>query len=380
MKRSSRLVALLAVPLATGFVTLGLAGPAAPAGAGGWTPPGAPVFVQTNDPSGNQVVSYLPGPNGALHQVGRFDTGGDGIVVPGAAVDPLASQGGLALDPSDGELVAVNGGSNTITAFRSFGPFLGFRRVVPSGGITPVSVALRGDLLYVLDAGGRGEVQGFDAATLTPIPGASQSLGLDPTATPRYLNTPGQIGFTPDGRQLVVTTKANGSDIDVLDIGPGGSLSAPVVNPSAAPVPFGFTFDRFGDLVTTEAGTSALTTYAVGPDGTVSERGSTTDGQTALCWVTGAGPFFFGANAGSNTVTGYTIGSNGAPAIVSTTPTDVGPIDLAASPDGRTLYVETGGSDLVDTFAVRPDGSLEFVGSVTAELPGHSGLEGIAVG
>jgi lactonase family protein with 7-bladed beta-propeller len=341
---------------------------------------GAPVFVQTNDPTGNQIVSYLPGFNGALHQVERVNTGGDGIVFGGAVVDALASQGGLAVDRADGRLVAVNGGSNTISVFRSYGPFIGFRRVLPSGGTAPVSVAARGGLIYVLNAGGKGEVQGYYASTLTPIPGGAQSLGLTPGLTPPFLNSPGQVGFTPDGRQLVVTTKANGSDIDVLNIGQGGSLSAPVVNPSATPVPFGFTFDPFGDLVMTEAGTSALTTYVVHATGTITERASTTNGGSALCWVTGAGGFFYGANSGSNTVSGYTIAPDGTPTVVSTTATDVGPIDMASSPSGRTLYVETGGSDLLESFAVQPSGSLVFRGSVTTELPGHTGLEGIAVG
>ena len=93
-------------------------------------------------------------------------------------------------------------------------------------------------------------MQGYDADTLTPIPGSGRSLGLNPSLTPAYLNTPGQIGFTPDGRHLIVTTKANGSDIDVFDVAPTGGLSsAPTINPSATPVPFGFTFDRAGDLV-----------------------------------------------------------------------------------------------------------------------------------
>jgi hypothetical protein len=376
MKRIFTLAALVGATAA--IVALCL--PVAAAGAGSWYPSGAPVFVQTNDPTGNQIVSYLPGPNGALHQVERVNTGGDGVVIGGAVVDALASQGSLALDPADGLLVAVNGGSNSITTFRSFGPFLGFRRVVPSGGTTPVSVAVRGDLIYVLNAGGTGEVQGYYANSLTPIPGSAHSLGLTPGLTPPFLNTPGQIGFTPNGDQLVVTTKANGSDIDVLNVGPSGSLSAPVVNASATPVPFGFTFDRTGDLVVAEAGTSALTTYVVNANGTIVEQASTTNGEAALCWVTGAGNFFYGANAGSNTLTGYAIGWNGVPTIVSTTPTDVGPVDLASSPDGRNLYVETGGSDLLDAFAVQPSGSLSFIGSVTTELPGHSGLEGIAVG
>ncbi len=357
----------------------GLQGPGGPGGPGGGGFGGdhGPVFVLTNDTTGNQVVSYTQTGHGGLRPVGRFDTGGVGVALAGAAVDDLASEGGLAYDANDGLLVGVNGGSNTISEFR----IAGLRRVIPSGGTTPVSVAVRGDLIYVLNAGGTGEVQGFYADSLRPIPGSARSLGLTPGLTPQFLNTPGQIGFTPDGRHLVVTTKANGSDIDVLTVGPGGSLSAPTVNPSATPVPFGFTFDPAGDLVVTEAGTSAVTTYAVNPNGTVTEKGSVVDGLAALCWVTDAGNrFTFGSNAGSATVTSYTVSPSGIPTLLGSTPTNAGPIDLAASTDGTSLYVETGGSDLIDTFAVSPTGTLVPTGTVAPELPGHTGLEGIAVG
>jgi hypothetical protein len=344
-------------------------------------PSRAPVYVQTNDPTGNQVVTYVPAGNGSLHEVGRTDTGGLGVAIPGAVVDKLASQGGLVSDPTDGLLVGVNGGSDTISVFHTFGAWVSNPRVVPSGGTTPVSVAVRGDVIYVLNGGGTGSVQGYYARSLTPIPGSNRSLGLTPGLTPAFLNTPGQIGFTPDGRQLIVTTKANGSDIDVFNLTWWGGLAgSPVVNPSATPVPFGFTFDRAGSLVVTEAGTSALTTYSVARDGQLTELGSTTDGLAALCWVATNGTYFFGDNAGSADVTTYTIGASGTPTVVANTTTDGGPVDLAASFDGRSLYVETGAGDLLDSFAVQPNGSLVPTGSVSPELPGHNGLEGIAVG
>ena len=384
MRRSLTLTAIAGAASALAALAL-----PAVAGADGFGPGGghdggfghrSTVYVQTNDPTGNQVVTYLSDGRG-LHEVGRTDTGGLGGALPGAAVDKLASQGGLASDPSDGLLVGVNGGSNTLSVFHTFGPFVSRPRVISSGGTTPVSVAVRGDLVYVLNAGGSGSVQGFYAHSLAPIPGSNRSLGLTPGLTPVFLNTPGQIGFTPDGRHLVVTTKANGSAIDVFNVGPSGSVAGPpVVHPSATPVPFGFTFDRAGHLVVTEAATSALTTYAIAPTGTLTELGSTVDGQAALCWVTTNGTFFFGANAGSATVTSYTIGSSGVPTVVGNTSTDPGPIDLAASPDGNSLFVETGAGDLVDSFAVRPNGTLVATGSVSPELAGHNGLEGIAVG
>ena len=114
------------------------------------------------------------------------------------------------------------------------------------------------------------------------------------------------------------------------------------------------------------------------PDGTLSEIGTVSDGQTALCWVASTGRYFYGANAGSATVTTFTLGHGGQPAVAGETTTDPGPIDLAVSPDDHTLYVETGGRDVVDEFAVGSDGALTALGAVAPELPGHSGLEGIA--
>jgi 6-phosphogluconolactonase (cycloisomerase 2 family) len=96
--------------------------------------------------------------------------------------------------------------------------------------------------------------------------------------------------------------------------------------------------------------------------------------------VTTNGTYFFGANAGSATVTSYAIGASGVPTIVGDATTDPGPVDLTASPDGRSLFVETGASDLVDSFAVQANGTLVATGSAAPELPGPNGLEGIAVG
>ena len=79
-------------------------------------------------------------------------------------------------------------------------------------------------------------------------------------------------------------------------------------------------------------------------------------------------------------MTAYRLGAGATPTVVANTTTDAGPVDLAASTHGRSLFVETGGSDLLDSFAVQADGSLVSTGSVSPELPGHTGLEGIAVG
>jgi len=76
--------------------------------------------------------------------------------------------------------------------------------VLGSGGTFPVSVAVHGDLVYVLNALNGGSVQGYRVlgSFLVALPGSHRALGLDPNATPQFTTTPGQVAFTADGSQL----------------------------------------------------------------------------------------------------------------------------------------------------------------------------------
>jgi 6-phosphogluconolactonase (cycloisomerase 2 family) len=335
------------------------------------------VFVQTDDPTNNQVLAYHRADDGTLTRVGTYDTGGLGGKLQGAAVDPLASQGSLEYDRAYDLLIGVNAGSNSVYAFHVDGDRLSDRQVADSDGLFPVSVASHDNLVYVLNAEGAGAVKGFrvDGGHLHSLEGSIRSLGLTPvTGTTQFVNTPGQVSFTPNGSQLIVTTKNNGSDIDVFGVHADGRLTAtPVRNPSATPVPFGITFDAHDQLVIAEAGTSDVSTYLVRPDGTLATRASVSDAQAALCWITPAQDSFFGANAGSGTVTGFKIDASGHPTVVGNTTVGAGPIDLAASQTGQFLYVQLGGAGSVAELKVNSDGSLTSLGTIT----GHTGMEGI---
>jgi Lactonase, 7-bladed beta-propeller len=357
-----------------------LAAALAAQGASGAAPSRGPVvFVQTNETSGNRIITYDVGTGGALTQAGAFATGGNGgAAAPGTETDRLASQGSLTYDAGHGLLFAVNAGSNTVSTFSVSGDTLHLEGVLPSGGEFPASVAVSGNLVYVLNSGGSGTVQGFRIAgdKLHPIAGSARDLGLANTTPPNFLTAPGQVGFTPDGRQLLVTTKASGSTIDAFSVGPDGRLSPqPVRNVSATPVPFAFTFTPDGRLADGEAGTSSLTTYAVQADGTLTDAKTASDGQTALCWVQRVGAYYYVSNTGSNTVSAFTVVADGQPALVGTVATtDPGPIDLTSPTGTSYLYVETGGAT-IDEFLSNSDGSLTALGTVTG-LP--AGIEGIA--
>jgi 6-phosphogluconolactonase (cycloisomerase 2 family) len=369
MRQRLILAALLAVAAAA------LVGPQAALAGGG----GNAVFVQTNEASGNRILVYDRGSDGQLTPAGSYATGGNGgAAAPGTESDRLASQGSLAFAPAHNVLIAVNAGSDTVSAFAVRGDTLTLLNVVPSGGLFPNSVGVHDGIAYVLNAGGAGSVAGFRIGEdgLEPIAGSVRSLGLANSDPPNFLTAPGQVGFTPDGRQLLVTTKASTSSIEVFDVESDGSLSAtPVVNPSATPVPFAFTFGPGGRLVSGEAGASSVTTYRIAQDGTLTDPQSQTDGQAALCWIERVGDLYFVSNTASSTVSSFRVGGDGQPELVASiaATTNPGTIDSVAS--GRFLYVETGIAATVDEFRVNEDGTLTSIGSAT-ELP--PGIEGIA--
>jgi 6-phosphogluconolactonase (cycloisomerase 2 family) len=383
MRTLSRLVAV-PVLAAAGLAVAGLAaaGPAlASAHRNHGVPPGGAsraVFVQTDNTAGNAIVAYHRRKDGTLRPAGRYPTGGLGGQLAGSVVDHLASQGSLSYDPAPGLLLAVNAGSDTVSVFSASGDRLSLRQVVGSGGTFPVSVAVHGDLVYVLNALGGGSVQGYRIAggRLFPLPGSNRALGLDPSASPQFTSTPGQVAFSPGGGQLIVTTKANGNDIDVFAVlGDGRLGAAPVVNSEPGTVPFAISFDQAGHLVIAEAGTNALATFALSPAGSVSQLSAVGTGQSATCWVAPARGMFFVSNAGTANVSAYADGSGGQLSLLGQTSTDPGTVDASASPSGRYLYVQTGGNGVVDEFAVGANGTLSALGSVT--VPGAAGGEGI---
>jgi len=374
MKAMTRLSAAAAAAAA---VLAGAVG-AAPALAGGVS---HAVFVQTDNLSANQVVVYDRSAEGTLVQAGVYATGGLGGQLAGSEVDHLASQGSLTYDRADGLLYAVNAGSNTISVFAVLGDRLALRQVIGSGGTFPVSIAVHDGIVYVLNALEGGSLQGFavSAGRLVELAGSTRALGLNPTATPQFTHTPGQVVFSPDGSKLIVTTKANGEDLDVFAVQPGGLLSSsPVVDPLPGTVPFAITFDKQGHLILAEAA-GALADFQLQEGGTIAQLDVVPTSQAASCWVEEAKGHFYVSNAGSGSLSTFSSSVKGELlTLLGDTPTNGGTVDATASSDGRFLYVQTGAEGIVDEFEVGAQGALTEVGTVT--VPGAIGGEGIVAG
>lgn len=215
--------------------------------------PGA-VYALTNSAQANAVAVFRRDANGSLDPAGTVPTGGRGNG------QQLGSQGALA-GGSRRRLFAVNAGSNSVSVLQVTSDGLRLVETAPSGGTKPISLTVHGDLLYVLNAGGRGNIAGFrigEGGELRAIAGSRRPLSTSAAG-------PAEAHFSPDGDLLVVTEKATNT-IDTYRVRDDGVADGPVAHPSAGMTPFGFTFDRRGHLLVSEAfggtpGQSAVSSY-----------------------------------------------------------------------------------------------------------------------
>jgi 6-phosphogluconolactonase len=358
------------------FIPLVSADPQAVASAE--TGPGA-VFVMTNQTGGNAVAVYRRLANGMLEAAGTVPTGGLGT---GAGI---GSQGSLVLSDDGRWLFAVNPGSDDLSVFAVQPSGLALTDRVASGGSLPISVTYYKDLVYVLNAGGAGNISGFrldNHGRLTPIADSTRFLSNNGVGS---APGPAQVSFSPDGSTLVVTEKATNLLL-TYSIDGHGIASGPVTVPSSGPTPFGFAFTQQGTLVVSEAfggavDASAVSSYVLSHGDVQLVSGSVPTGQTAACWivVTKNGKYAYSANAGSGSVSAYGVNSDGSLSLIDgragVTGEGTGPIDMAVSHNGQYIYVLNGRVPSISGFAVQADGRLEAVGTF-AGLP--AGAVGIA--
>ncbi|KFA87972.1 lactonase family protein [Archangium violaceum] len=343
----------------------------------GWdgTPRQSTVYTVSNDAEGNAVAVFIQEEDGTLSAGPRVATGGRGT---GSG---LGNQGALALSEDERFLFVINAGSNDLSSFRVLrsGPKLLGR--VPSGGTTPVSLTVHGELLYVLNAGDGGNISGFRVGSdggLTPLPDSIRPLsGAAVTA-------PAQVSFSPDGSLLVVTEKATNL-IDTYTVDVNGRAHGPIVQSSEGPTPFGFAFDKRGRLFVSEAAAgvpngSALSSYHVDGAGRLSLQDQQPSRQTAACWVvvTRNGRYAYTSNTGSASITGYRIFKSGnlslldSDGVTASAPEGSVLIDMSLSDDSRYLYV-LDSQGAVRAYRVGDGGGLSGLGSVPAPA-GSTGL------
>jgi len=376
-------------PVAFGLLAAGavVALPAAASASPYPSPVTGHVYLDDNTAGSNTIAAFDRHADGSLTPVpgSPFAAGGAGT---GAG---LASEGAVQLADGGRFLLAVDAGSNQVSALRiEPNGSLRLASVVSSNGALPVSIAVHGSLVYVANAGpADSNYTGFRLAPgggLTPVPGSTVPL---PAAA-----QPGDVLFNGTGTELV-GTRVGTSQIDSFTVGLSGRLTAAPGSPFTAQGtgPFGSQFRPTdpGQLFVSNAhngtGLGTVSAFTDSRAGVLASIGSSPvpDQQTAPCWVTISpdGRYLFAVNTGSGTISRYSIARGGALTLLGSTTVaatgGVGAVDPGMSPDGRYLYVNESRVDAVGVFAVSADGNLTELPASPVSLPAGATPAGIAV-
>ena len=317
--------AVLLFLVAAALSIVQLAGPRpAVAGANGY------AYTLDNDGERNAVVVLARNDDGTLTEAAGspFATGGRGLVVP--AGGDFDAQGAVRVHGR--YVLAVNPGSNSIAVLAIDGARLTPVAGSPfaSGGVTPLSVAAHGDLVYVanqaipfMNPSRKPNITGFRMSAdgrLTPIPGSTIEFPAG--------QGPAQVEFSPSGSVLAVTA---GFQTDgrihtfavmpdgILKEGPGSPF---VTREVSGTVGYSWSGDGRHLLVSNFRG-SAMTVFAVdSTTAAIEPKGPAyPNGGGAACWT-------------------------------------------ALSPDGKTLYTGNFVGNSISAYSVMPDGTLSLLGTV----------------
>jgi 6-phosphogluconolactonase (cycloisomerase 2 family) len=334
------------------------------------------VYTLSNQASGNKVMDYRRAANGTLTFVASYSTGGNGT---GGG---LGNQGAVILgDDEEGDMLfAVNAGSNTISSFRITNNGLYLKSTVNSGGMQPVSITQHDHIVFVLNAGGNGNISGFrlgESGRLHPIPNSTRPLSANNAGA-------AQISFVNDGKVVAITEKAT-NNILTYTVNEWGIPGAMHTLTSANTTPFGFAVGNDRNIFVSEAaggapGASTLSSYRIQNNGTISlADGPVGANQSAACWVviTNNGKYAYTTNTASNNLSTFRINSSSGSievlhAISATTGT--GPVDAALSNNSKFLYVLNAGSHSISAYSVSNNGGLSNVQTVAGLPTGANGL------
>ena len=333
------------------------------------------VYTLGNMTEGNEVIAFNMNSDGTISPAGSYSTGGLGT---GGG---LGNQGALALSKSGRLLFVVNPGSDEISFFYVHKDgSLQLMDKIDSGGERPLSITYRHGLIYVLNAGGEGNISGFGfnfEGELIHVSGSTKALSTSASG-------PAQISFSSNGRALVVTEKATNtiSSYSILKNGQPGDIHTLA---SAGETPFGFAFGSNNLFFVSEAfggadAASTVSSYRIDNDANVTfVDGPFSTGETAACWlvISVNNRELFVTNTGSNNVSSLYVSGAGQLDFSNngnTTPAESAPIDAALDHNSKFLYVLVAGTDAIISYRVGLNGALTQI-DFDGDLPdGATGL------
>jgi 6-phosphogluconolactonase (cycloisomerase 2 family) len=331
------------------------------------------LYTESNESGQNGIIAFEVKPNGSLHLDGTTVSGGAGTG------KGLGSQGAVVLDKNHEWLYAVNAGSNSVSSFKVHNDgSLTLAHTQSTGGVTPVSVSVHGNLLYVLNRGSD-NIHGFridEGGVLTHIAGSTRSLSGTAVDAP-------QISFTPKGDWIVVTEKATNT-VSTFRVKNDGSVSPGIFTSSTGQTPFGFAFSRDLFMIVSNAAGGApaagsATSYFIGNNGIPKDKnGAIPSLQAAPCWAatTKYGRFAYISNTGSNTLSSYYVAPWGGLYLVKkeAAKTDMSPADIVVADNNYYVYELNSKSGTIGGFQRKLLGGLESIGAASGISMSAAGL------
>jgi 6-phosphogluconolactonase (cycloisomerase 2 family) len=352
-------------------------------------PPGAVYFLSNPDGLNTVEAFSRNSTTGFVTYLGSFPSGGNGTTaIQGSQSHAVVANGSF--------LYAVNSGNGSFSTFRLDAdgrPTL--FATTSSNGTRPVSIAIHGNLLFVLN-------QGIPAGDGGSVDGGlvGFSIGADgiPAAIPGAItpfdseDMPSDVFFTGNGLRLAVM-RSGAKSVSTFAVDPSGALSdQQSINVGSQPVGGAATsrlpwagFAAIVSVVEDYGPASVVSFQAESALTIVSQVGADVD--TDPCWATTSvnGQRLWTSNFQPKTLTLYRVGSDSSlvrEGLYEPAP-GIGPgsLDLDVSADGRFLYrlraFNSNGSPtpphpfpIVEVFQINPsnaNGGLSLIQSV--EVP-----------
>lgn len=286
--------------------------------------PSAVVYVESNIgvPGGNSILAFRRDSQGNLTPLpgSPFLTGGTGVFDTSLQLGPFDSDQNVIANPERSLLFAVNSGSNTIAVFQiheggGLSPVEG--SPFPSGGINPVSVGIRNNILTVVNKdqdprqNPAASLPNYSTLRVTP---EGKLIPIPHAEVPVALGSSPSQALTVRSVPVVFSTDFLGGLLESFVIEPDGRLlrnppqtlpDSAFVGTNAPHLPLGLAaHPLFPILYVGFTPISRVGVYQYDAAGNLNFLRTVADSGAAVCWleVNRAGTRLYASNTGDNSI------------------------------------------------------------------------------
>jgi DNA-binding beta-propeller fold protein YncE len=374
--------------------------------------PSGVVYIESNigTPGGNSILAFQRDTQGNLTPLAGspYPTDGTGVFDPSLKLGPFDSDQNVIANPEHTLLFAVNSGSNSIAVFH-IRPDGTLRAVdgspFPSGGINPVSVGLKNNILVVVNKNedpNQNNPQALPNYTtfrvtpegkLIPVPYASVPVALGSSPSQALTVPSASVVFSTDflaGLLESFVLERNGR---LLRNQPQTLPDSVFAGSSAPRLPLGLAVHPLNPLLYVGfVPISRIGVYRYDSHGNLTFLNSIADSGAAVCWLTvnKAGTRLYASNTGDNSISVFDLSDPINPVEIQHV-TLVGPgssFQFALDDEDKFLHVigqradantPPGQGNSLHVLRVMPDGTLAEVGTspTILELPEGTRPQGV---